>query len=72
MEAELTRFRHTRPPLDDVTFVIVRGTSGLLINMSSWTSVETLAAFTYSPGHLAILKRRREWFHRVKAVMTAR
>lgn len=49
----------------------VRGTSGLLINMSSWTSVETLAAFTYSPGHLAILKRRREWFHRVKDVMTA-
>ncbi|WP_410621823.1 DUF3291 domain-containing protein [Amycolatopsis sp. cmx-8-4] len=49
----------------------VRGTSGLLINMSSWTSVATLAAFTYSPGHLEILKRRREWFHHVKDVMTA-
>jgi hypothetical protein len=49
----------------------VRGTSGVLINMSVWTSVDTLAAFTFSGEHLAILKRRREWFHRVKDVMTA-
>ena len=49
----------------------MRGTSGVLINMSAWTSVDTLAAFTFSGEHLAILKRRSEWFHRVKDVMTA-
>ena len=49
----------------------VRGTSGILVNMSVWTSVEALADFVFSGEHLAILKRRREWFHRVQDVMTA-
>ncbi|MGV9365063.1 DUF3291 domain-containing protein [Amycolatopsis sp. NPDC003731] len=49
----------------------VRGTSGILVNMSVWTSVEALAGFVFSGEHLAILKRRREWFHRVHDVMTA-
>ncbi|GAB3163651.1 DUF3291 domain-containing protein [Amycolatopsis stemonae] len=48
----------------------VRGTSGVLVNMSVWTSVETLAAFVYSAGHVAIMKRRREWFHHVREAMT--
>ncbi|WP_410589544.1 DUF3291 domain-containing protein [Amycolatopsis sp. lyj-23] len=49
----------------------VRGTSGILVNMSVWTSVEALADFVFSGEHLAVLKRRREWFHRVQDVMTA-
>jgi hypothetical protein len=49
----------------------VRGTSGILTNMSVWTSVEALADFVYSGEHLAILKRRREWFHHVREAMTA-
>ncbi len=39
---------------------------GLIINMSVWESVETLAAFVYGEAlHRAVLKRRREWFERM-------
>ena len=38
---------------------------GIIINMSVWESVEALAAFVYSDGHRAILRRRREWFSRM-------
>ncbi|WP_425145748.1 DUF3291 domain-containing protein [Deinococcus sp.] len=37
----------------------------LIVNLSVWESVEALRAFTYSPEHLAYLKRRREWFGRL-------
>jgi hypothetical protein len=33
--------------------------------------VVNLAEFTYSGNHLAILRRRREWFEQVSATMTA-
>ena len=31
------------------------GSAGVLTNMSVWTSVQALADFVYSPGHLAVL-----------------
>ncbi|MFE0190504.1 DUF3291 domain-containing protein [Streptomyces sp. NPDC059008] len=37
----------------------------LLINCSVWESVEALRNFTYQTGHLRVLSRRREWFHRM-------
>jgi hypothetical protein len=33
----------------------------LLVNMSVWESVEALAEFVYRSGHLAVMRRRREW-----------
>ena len=36
-----------------------------LINMSVWTSIEALRAFTYSTAHVEVLRRRREWFERL-------
>ena len=39
---------------------------GILINMSVWETVEDLAAFVYGEAHLAVLRRRREWFERLK------
>ncbi|MFJ9785802.1 DUF3291 domain-containing protein [Amycolatopsis sp. NPDC101161] len=48
----------------------VRGTSGILVNMSVWTSVEALADFVFSGAHVAVMKRRREWFHHVREAMT--
>jgi Domain of unknown function (DUF3291) len=33
-----------------------------LINMSVWTSIEALRAFTYTTGHVQILRQRRSWF----------
>jgi len=44
---------------------------GVIINMSVWESVEALAAFVYSDGHRAILRRRREWFSRMTDVYAA-
>jgi hypothetical protein len=35
---------------------------GILINMSVWESVEALGAYVYGDAHLAVLRRRREWF----------
>jgi hypothetical protein len=44
---------------------------GILINMSAWESVEALAAYMYGDAHLAVLRRRREWFSRMKDVYAA-
>lgn len=42
----------------------------LIANMSVWRDVESLAAFAYrSPEHLAIMRRRREWFEHMTAYM---
>lgn len=39
---------------------------GILINMSVWESVEALGAYVYGEAHAAVLRRRREWFSRLK------
>lgn len=33
-----------------------------LINMSMWQDVESLWQYVYLSGHMAIMRRRREWF----------
>ena len=38
----------------------------ILLNMSVWTSIEALRAFAYgNRAHLAVMRRRREWFERL-------
>ena len=44
-----------RPTSDDL----------FLVNMSVWTSIEALRAFTYDSAHLEILRGRRAWFERL-------
>jgi hypothetical protein len=44
---------------------------GILINMSVWDSVEALGSYVYGPAHLAVLRRRREWFERITEAYTA-
>ncbi|MDH3699401.1 MAG: DUF3291 domain-containing protein [Flavobacteriaceae bacterium] len=34
----------------------------MLVNMSVWERIEDLTNFTYKSPHLAIYKRRKEWF----------
>jgi hypothetical protein len=42
----------------------------LIVNMSLWTSLEALADFTYRhPDHLAVMRRRREWFEKIETFM---
>lgn len=39
----------------------------IAVNMSVWTSMELLADFVYrNDEHLAIMRRRREWFEKTK------
>ncbi len=35
---------------------------GVIVNLSVWESVEALRSYVYDAGHLAVLRRRREWF----------
>jgi hypothetical protein len=42
----------------------------LIVNMSVWESVEALQEFVYRDrGHLAVVRRRREWFNRMDTFM---
>lgn len=46
-------------PFDDDT---------ILVNYSTWESVEALADYVYRSDHTAFMRRRREWFERMDEV----
>jgi len=37
----------------------------LIVNMSVWNSMEALYNFTYQTAHVAIFKRKKEWFSKM-------
>lgn len=39
---------------------------GWLVNMSVWESLEDLKNFIRTPAHLAVMRRRAEWFQKVE------
>jgi len=45
--------------------------AGILTNMSVWTSFETLKDFVYSPLHLEVLRKKRNWSFKVAEATTA-
>lgn len=47
------------------------GSAGVIVNMSVWESVELLADWVYRSMHREVLRRRREWFHRVEEATVA-
>ena len=43
----------------------------MIVNISTWTDLDALAAFVYrEPRHREIMRRRREWFDRMDFFMT--
>lgn len=38
----------------------------LLINMSVWETIDALEEYVYRSNHLAVLRRRREWFEKLE------
>jgi len=36
----------------------------LIVNMSVWSSIETLFDFVYQTGHTAIMRQRKAWFEK--------
>lgn len=51
---------------NDATTLRVFEDDYLIINMSVWLSLEALFKFTYSSEHVGILKRKKEWFTKMK------
>lgn len=49
----------------------VRDSHGVIVNLTTWTSVEALAAFVFSGQHLEVMRGRRQWFERAVEPMTA-
>ena len=44
----------------------------VIVNLTVWESIEALEAFAYrEASHLAVLRRRREWFERHTEAPTA-
>jgi hypothetical protein len=41
----------------------------VIVNMSVWESIEHLSDFVYRSGHLTVMRRRREWFERIRVHM---
>ncbi len=41
----------------------VAGSHGVIVNLTTWQSVEALAGFAFSGRHLQIMQQRRQWFH---------
>lgn len=54
----------------DATAIRAFDDERLIVNMSVWESLETLRAFVYGdPAHLAVMRRRREWFDRLETFL---
>lgn len=48
----------------NATDILVSDDPRFLVNMSVWSSVESLFAFVYRTAHTELMKRRREWFEK--------
>ena len=53
----------------NATSIPVLGDDRLIVNMSVWESIDQLADFVYRSGHVAVMRRRREWFERMRVFM---
>ena len=53
----------------NATALHIYGDDTLNVNMSVWESKEALWTYVYSGEHLAVMRRRREWFKRVEQFM---
>ena len=43
----------------------------LMVNLSVWESLEALRDFVYASRHLDVMRRRRDWFHRLAGTYLA-
>lgn len=43
----------------------------MIVNMSTWASLEALADFVYGAPHRAIMVQRRQWFEKFESVFLA-
>jgi heme-degrading monooxygenase HmoA len=55
----------------DATGIRAFGDDRLIVNMSVWSSLETLREFVYRSGHADVLRRRKEWFESMPQLISA-
>ncbi len=55
----------------DATAVRAFDDDRLIVNMSVWESLEDLAGFVFGGFHAEVMRRRREWFARMRDPYTA-
>jgi heme-degrading monooxygenase HmoA len=49
----------------DATAIRAFDDQRIMVNLSVWASLEALRNFVYASHHLDVMRRRREWFHRM-------
>ncbi len=49
----------------------VAGSHGVIVNLTMWSLVESLAGFVFSGRHLEIMRQRRQRFHQAAEATTA-
>jgi hypothetical protein len=49
----------------DATAIRAFDDERIMVNLSVWESLEALRTFVYASRHLDVMRRRREWFHRM-------
>lgn len=49
----------------DATSIRAYDDEMLIVNLSVWDSIDALRSFVYDGDHLAVMRRRREWFSRM-------
>jgi hypothetical protein len=49
----------------DATSIRVVDDDLVIVNLTVWESLEALRGFVFSGDHLAVLRRRREWFSKL-------
>lgn len=55
----------------DATAIRPYEDDAILINMSTWVSIEALGDYVYRSAHTPFLRRRREWFERMPEIIVA-
>src|SRR6202795_2051619 len=50
----------------DATAIRPFENENMLVNMSVWRDVESLNKYVYSSAHVEIMRRRKEWFERMR------
>ena len=55
----------------DATAIRLSPDDLMIVNMSTWASLEALADFVYGDEHRAIMVQRRQWFEKFESVYLA-
>jgi hypothetical protein len=54
---------------DDATDILAFDDPMMLLNMSVWTGLDSLAAFVYRTEHREVMRQRASWFHKIETYL---